>query len=83
VKSSQTNGFIERFNKTVLDEFFRIAFRASFYESVEALQEDLDQWLIHYNTERLRRATDTEEKDHSIPFWNSYQMLDMSVSYTS
>lgn len=56
MKSSQTNGFIERFNKTVLDEFFRIAFCKSFYESVEALQEDLDQWLIHYNTERLRRG---------------------------
>ncbi len=56
VKSPQTNGFIERFNKTVLDEFFRIAFRENFYESVEALQEDLDQWLIHYNTERPHRG---------------------------
>ena len=28
------------------------AFRTKFYESVEALQEDLDQWLIYYNTER-------------------------------
>ena len=56
VKSPKTNGFIERFNKTVLDEFFRIAFRENFYESVEALQEDLDQWLIHYNTERPHRG---------------------------
>ena len=43
VKSPQTNVFIERSNKTVLDEFFRIAFRKNFYESVEALQEDLDK----------------------------------------
>jgi len=56
VKSPKTNGFIERFNKTVLDEFFRIAFRENFYESVDALQEDLDQWLIHYNTERPHRG---------------------------
>ena len=28
------------------------AFRTKFYESVEELQEDLDQWLIYYNTER-------------------------------
>lgn len=27
--------------------------RDRFYESVEALQADLDVWLIHYNTERL------------------------------
>ena len=56
VKSPQTNGFIERFNKTVLDEFFRIVFRENYYESVEALQEDLDRWLIHYNTERPHRG---------------------------
>lgn len=52
VRRPQSNGFVERFNKTVLDEFFRITFRKKFYESVEALQEDLDEWLVHYNTER-------------------------------
>lgn len=52
VRRPQTNGFVERFNRTVLDEFFRAAFRETFYESVEALQKDLDRWLFHYNTER-------------------------------
>ena len=52
VRRPQTNGFVERFNRTVLDEFFRMAFRTKFYESVEALQTDLDHWLVHYNTER-------------------------------
>ncbi len=52
VRRPQTNGFVERFNRTVLDEFFRIAFRQKFYESVEVLQVDLDAWLVHYNTER-------------------------------
>ncbi|GAW92781.1 transposase [Calderihabitans maritimus] len=56
VRRPQTNGFVERFNRTVLDEFFRVAFREKFYESVEALQADLDQWLIHYNTERPHRG---------------------------
>ncbi len=42
VGNPRTNGFVERFNRTVLDEFFRIAFRKKFYESVDALQEDLD-----------------------------------------
>lgn len=40
-KSLQANGFVERFNRTVLDEFFCIAFRENFYESVESLQIDL------------------------------------------
>ncbi len=52
VRSPQTNGFIERFNRTALDEFFRIAFRTTFYESVEHLQTDFDQWLVSYNTQR-------------------------------
>lgn len=52
VKSPQTNGFVERFNRTVLDEFFRPAFRQKFYESVEALQKDLDKWIKFYNNER-------------------------------
>jgi transposase InsO family protein len=56
VRTPRTNGFVERFNRTVLDEFFRIAFRENFYESVEALQQDLDAWLLHYNTERPHRG---------------------------
>lgn len=52
VRKPQTNGFVERFNRTILDEFFRSAFRTKFYDSVEVLQEDLDKWLSHYNTER-------------------------------
>lgn len=52
VKSPRTNGFVERFNRTALDEFFRRAFREKFYESAESLQRDFDAWLKHYNTER-------------------------------
>lgn len=52
MRSPKTNGFVERFNGTVLDEFFRLKMREMFYESVEALQADLDAWPVHYNTER-------------------------------
>lgn len=52
VKTPKTNGFVERFNGTVLDEFFRVKMRETFYESVEAMQADLDEWLAFYNTER-------------------------------
>lgn len=52
VRSPETNGFVERFHGTALEEFFRLAFRTKFYESVAALQEDFDAWLVHYNTER-------------------------------
>lgn len=52
VRSPKTNGFVERFNGTVLDEFFRVKMRETFYDSVEALQADLDAWLVHDNRER-------------------------------
>lgn len=52
VAHPQTNGFVERFHRTVLDKFFRLVFRTTFYESVAALQGDLDAWLIEYNTQR-------------------------------
>jgi len=52
VRSPQTNGFVERFNRTVLDEFYRIVFRQKLYEEVETLQKDLDKWLHEYNYER-------------------------------
>lgn len=52
VRRPQTNGFVERFHRTVLDEFFRSAFRTRLYETVEALQTDLDIWLHSYNYQR-------------------------------
>jgi transposase InsO family protein len=52
VRKPQTNGFVERFNRTLLDEFLREAFRTKLYESVVALQEDLDNWLHYYNYDR-------------------------------
>ncbi len=35
VRRPRTDGFIERFNRTVLDEFFRIRLREKIYVSVK------------------------------------------------
>ena len=51
-KSPQTNGICERFHRTVLDEFYRVAFRKKIYRSIEELQTDLDSWLAEYNSRR-------------------------------
>src|SRR5215467_9531362 len=48
-KSPQTNGICERFHKTVLNEFYRVAFRKKVYRSLDELQVDLDLWLREYN----------------------------------
>lgn len=52
VRSPQTNGICERFHKTMLNEFYRVAFRKKIYTSLEALQADLDAWLTEYNEAR-------------------------------
>jgi transposase InsO family protein len=51
-KRPQTNGICERFHKTLLDEFYRVAFRKKIYRSIDELQRDLDLWLAEYNNQR-------------------------------
>ena len=51
-KSPQTNGICERFHKTVLNEFYRVAFRKKVYRSIDELQADLDTWIKEYNEVR-------------------------------
>jgi transposase InsO family protein len=51
-RSPQTNGICERFHRTVLDEFYRVAFRKKIYASIAALQVDLDVWVTSYNESR-------------------------------
>ena len=52
VRNPQSNGICERFQKTVLNEFYRIAFRTKIYHSIEELQDDLDNWVEEYNNKR-------------------------------
>jgi transposase InsO family protein len=51
-KSPQTNGICERFHRTMLEEFYQVAFRKKVYDSLEALQADVDNWIKGYNEER-------------------------------
>jgi len=51
-RSPQTNGICERFHKTILDEFYRVAFRKRIYQTIDQLQTDLDAWMQEYNQAR-------------------------------
>lgn len=55
-QSPQTNGICERFHKTILNEFYQVAFRKKIYTTLEELQNDLDGWLTHYNNERTHQG---------------------------
>jgi transposase InsO family protein len=52
----QSNGICERFHKTVLNEFYQVAFRRRLYNSLDELQKDLDLWLDDYNNNRTHQG---------------------------
>jgi transposase InsO family protein len=73
-KNPQTNGIVERFHKTVLNEFYRIAFRKKVYSSVEELQFDLDEWLVEYNQNRSHQGKWCYGKTPLKTFQDSLQL---------
>ena len=56
VRHPQTNGICERFHKTILQEFYQVAFRRRIYRSIDELQVDVDEWLRYYNNERTHQG---------------------------
>ena len=56
VKSPQTNGICERVHQTILNEFYRIAFRKKVYSDIETLQVDLDAYMDTYNVLRTHQG---------------------------
>ena len=55
-RSPQTNGIVERFHRTILNEFYQVTFRKRIYSSIEQLQSDLDDWLEKFNTKRTHQG---------------------------
>jgi hypothetical protein len=56
VRSPQTNGICARFHKTILQEFYQVAFRKKIYDNLDELQKDLDEWFHYYNNDRTRQG---------------------------
>jgi len=55
-RSPQTNGIVERFHKTLLNEFYRVTFRKKIYRTLDELQADLDAWMQEYNEQRTHQG---------------------------
>ncbi|BCZ84875.1 hypothetical protein [Paraburkholderia terrae] len=49
---TSTDGIVEPLHKTMLNEFYRTAFRKKIYAIIGELQIDLDLWLDDYNNWR-------------------------------
>jgi transposase InsO family protein len=56
VKSPQTNGICERFHRTILNEFYRVAFRKKLYRSIAELRTHVDAWLVEYNEQHTHQG---------------------------
>jgi hypothetical protein len=54
--SPQTNGIVERFHKTMLREFYQLAFRKRIYSNIAQLQTDPDVWMASYNEQRSHQG---------------------------
>ncbi len=65
VRRPQSNGFVERLHRTLLDEHFRVMGRTKWYESLEQMQTDLDAYLQQYNHERPHQG---REMNGRTPF---------------
>jgi transposase InsO family protein len=56
VRSPKTNGFVERMNRTLLDECFRVKGRETWYTAIDEIQRDLDEFIGYYNTKRSHQG---------------------------
>jgi len=56
IRSPQTNGFVERMNRTLLDECFRVHGRTTWYVTPAEIQRDLDRFMRYYNLERSHQG---------------------------
>lgn len=54
--SPRTNGFVERMNRTLLDECFRVKGRTERYLTPAEIQRDLDAYLDEYNLRRTHQG---------------------------
>jgi hypothetical protein len=63
IRSPRTDGFVERMNRTLLEECFRVQSPQTWYIGPDEMQRDLDRFLRYYNLEcshqgyRLKRRT--------------------------
>lgn len=56
VRSPRTNGFVERMNRTLLDECLRVNGRTTWYITTDEIQRDLDKFLVFYNLARSHQG---------------------------
>jgi transposase InsO family protein len=83
VRRPQSNGFVERMHRTLLDEHFRIMGRTKFYESINEMQIDLDEFLAFYNTKRPHQGRNMNGRTPIEVFESGIQIEPEAVSLSA
>lgn len=78
-KSPQTNGICERFHRTILNEFYQIAFRKKVYKSIDELQKDVDEWIDYYNNKRPHSGKKCEGRTPMQTFRESVHLAKIKM----
>jgi hypothetical protein len=56
VRTPRTNGFVERMNRTLLDDCFRVVGRTTWYLEPGEIQRHLEVFPEHYNLRRSHQG---------------------------
>jgi len=83
IGSPETNGFCERFHRTVKEEFYSVAFRKTFYESPDQWQQDLDRYVEFYNRERAHQGYRTRGRTPCQAFLDGIPQTETQSSAVS
>jgi len=67
VRHPWTNGYAERLNQTILDEFYSVALRKKIYTSLQELQKDLNAFMLDYNFRRSHQGYKLKENGYLTP----------------
>ena len=66
----QSNVIVEKFNRTLLEEFYQIALIKKVYSSLAELLDDLDKFIYYYNFKRTNQGYRLKGKIPYQKFFN-------------
>jgi transposase InsO family protein len=75
VRHPWTNGYVERFQYTLLTEFYQRALLEKIYDNLDELQTDLDKYLYFYNFQRTHQGYRLKGKKPFMLLYNPQYRL--------
>jgi len=69
---------VERFNRTLLEEFYQIVMLKKVYTSLDELQDDLDKFIFYYNFKRTNQGYRLKGKIPYLKFLNGMRKYALS-----